>query len=456
MTSAQAESLYTLDGKTISSEGLSPAQQQQLLEVDKASTEQFQLSADKLVLESYFADEAIKQKKSREELEKKVFEVGEPSEKALKDWYEANKAKIPPNYEFEKIKVEIAKIVKQEEVKVKRDELLSKVKKDGKFALIRGTAAANSPTAVAGALYSFGGKTISAVDLTPAQQQQIFELEAQKFEMHRAFIDKIVLDVYFAEEAKKKSKTAEDVEKAAFDVKEPSEKALKAWYAKNKAHIPPNYEFDKIKAEIVKIVKDDELKGKRTALLEKVKKSGKFALIAKMPVGPTVDVKTDGYPFKGKEGSKLTVVEFADFQCSHCKAASEVFKKVAAKYSDKMKYVFVDFPINPSGISKIVAEGSHCAAEQNKYWEYHYKAFDGQTKLDKDSAIKFAKELKLDEPKFKACFEGTKGKAMVEKGRTEGDRIGVSGTPYLLFNGHRYLGAHTVEAVTKEVETYLK
>jgi protein-disulfide isomerase len=70
--------------------------------------------------------------------------------------------------------------------------------------------------------------------------------------------------------------------------------------------------------------------------------------------------------------------------------------------------------------------------------------------------LKLAKELKLDEAKFKACFDGTKGKAIVEKGRMEGERIGVSGTPYLLINGRRYMGAHTYEAIVKEVETSLK
>ena len=62
----------------------------------------------------------------------------------------------------------------------------------------------------------------------------------------------------------------------------------------------------------------------------------------------------------------------------------------------------------------------------------------------------------MDEAKFKACLEGTKGKALVEKARSEGERIGVSGTPYLLINGRRYMGAHTVEAITKEIETSLK
>jgi protein-disulfide isomerase len=206
----------------------------------------------------------------------------------------------------------------------------------------------------------------------------------------------------------------------------------------------------------VQVVKQEEMKKKRDAYLDKLKKDKKFALNLAKPESPLVDVKFDGFPTKGKEGAKVTVVEFADFQCPHCKAASESFKKVTEKFKDKIKYVYLDFPINPSGISRVVAEGSHCADEQGKYWDYHFKAFEGQSTLDKESPMKLAKELKLDEAKFKTCLDGTKAKALVEKGRAEGDRIGVSGTPYLLINGRRYMGAHTVEAISKEIETSLK
>lgn len=318
-----------------------------------------------------------------------------------------------------------------------------------------GTFIVASPVFAEG-LFSFGGKNYSEKDLSPAQQQQIYEIAVQNYEQSKAAVDGFIFDLHLDEEAKKQNKSRADVEKKLLEVKEPSEKAIKAWYESNKNRIPPTYQFDQIKGEISKIVSQEEMKKKRDELLEKIKKSKKFSFAMTPPVAPVVDVNIEGFPSKGKDGAKVTVVEFADFQCPHCKQASDSLKKVTEKYKDKIKYVYLDFPINPSGISKVVAEGSHCAAEQGKYWEYHYKAFDGQSSLDKESPTKLAKDLKLDEAKFKACLDGTKAKALVEKGRVEGERIGVSGTPYLLINGRRYLGAHTYEALTKEIETSLK
>lgn len=306
------------------------------------------------------------------------------------------------------------------------------------------------------ALYSVSGKTYELKDLSPAQQQQFFEIQFESYEKTRQSVDSVLLENYFDEEAKKQKKTKEEVSNKLLEVKEPSDKEVKKWYDENKAKIPPNYQFDQIKGEIAKIVKQERTNTKRTELLDKIKKDGKFSLTLSKPVAPVLDVKAEGFPTKGKEGAKVSIVEFADYQCPHCKSAADTLKKITDKMKDKVRFTFIDFPINPSGISREVAEVSHCAAEQGKFWEFHYKAFESQETLAKGSGEKIAKDLKLDEGKLKACMDAGKGKAMVDKGRAEGDRIGVSGTPFVLINGHRYVGAHTLEALTKEIEGYLK
>ena len=147
------------------------------------------------------------------------------------------------------------------------------------------------------------------------------------------------------------------------DVKEPSERALKAWYESYKTRIPPNYKFEEIKGEIAKIVKQEEMHKKREDLVSKIKREKKFASNLAKPEAPVVEIKTEGFPSKGKDNAKVTIVEFADYQCPHCKVAADSLKKVMDKFKDKVKFVFLDYPINPSGISRVVAEASHCAME---------------------------------------------------------------------------------------------
>jgi protein-disulfide isomerase len=318
------------------------------------------------------------------------------------------------------------------------------------FALIFSSAAS------AQGLYSISGKNVEMKDLSPAQQLQLFEIEYESYEKTKDLINGFILDNYLVEEAAKQKKSKDEVAKKVFEQKEPSEKEIKKWYEDNKSRIPPTYKFEQIKGEIGKMVQQEHLKEKRESILNKLKKDKKFSLTVQKPVSPKLDVKVDGFQSKGKDTAKVTVVEFADYQCPHCKIAAENLKKAVDKKKSDVRFIYIDYPLNPSGVSKAIAEASHCAAEQGKYWEFHYKAFADQSTLTNESGDKIAADLKLDLTKFKDCMTNGRGKAVVEKGKAEGERIGVSGTPFLLINGERYLGAHTSEAFIAAIEAYIK
>ena len=128
-------------------------------------------------------------------------------------------------------------------------------------------------------------------------------------------------------------------------------------------------------------------------MIEKIKKETSFEFLLKKPIAPVVNINIDGFPMTGNKKSEVTVVEFADYQCPHCKHAYEIMKKLKKDHKDKFKLVFIDFPINRSGISRKVAEGAYCAMQQGKFWEYHGAAFDAQSSLNNDSAKSLAEGL---------------------------------------------------------------
>jgi hypothetical protein len=69
----------------------------------------------------------------------------------------------------------------------------------------------STPTLAQG-LFSYGGKTYTDKDLSPAQQQQIFEIAMQNFEQTKSAVDSFIFDLYVEEEAKKQNKSRADVE----------------------------------------------------------------------------------------------------------------------------------------------------------------------------------------------------------------------------------------------------
>ena len=113
--------------------------------------------------------------------------------------------------------------------------------------------------------------------------------------------------------------------------------------------------------------------------------------------------------------------------------------EIEARYGDRLRVVFVDFPINPSGISRIVARGAACAAEQGRFWDYHDLAFERQRQLDASAPGTLAAALKLDMTAFQSCLAAPRAQAVVARGAAEAARLGLDSTPTLFLNGRRLI-----------------
>lgn len=99
-----------------------------------------------------------------------------------------------------------------------------------------------------------------------------------------------------------------------------------------------------------------------------------------LPTGERVNVDPGALPSLGRSDAPITIIEFADFQCPFCErfykdAESGIIENYVK--SGKVKFVFRNYAfLGPE--SNIAAEGSYCASEQGKFWEYHNFLFDNQ------------------------------------------------------------------------------
>ncbi len=306
------------------------------------------------------------------------------------------------------------------------------------------------------ALFKYKGKAYAPTDLTVPQQQQLYDVRFESFVKTVALIDQLLVDFYVADEAKKTNRTAEQVAAELFKVADPTDEQVKDWYEKNKAMIPEGYKFDQITGQIKTYIKDSGAKEKRDALVAQLRKEKGTEVSLVEPIAPNITLNVQSFPTKGKAGAKVALVEFADYQCPHCKAATEWLDKLVKKFDGKVKLTYVDFPIRGDSSQKI-SEGAYCAEQQGKFWEYHDLAFAKQVQLhdDKDAAMTLAKELKLDDAKFTACLAGADAKKRVADGKKEGERIGITGTPSLYINGKRLKAANS-DDIEKEIERQLK
>ena len=147
----------------------------------------------------------------------------------------------------------------------------------------------------------------------------------------------------------------------------------------------------------------------------------------------------DDDPFKGPSDAKVTIVEFSDFECPACGAAYPVLKQLFEEYSDKVKFVYRDFPLTtiPPFALK-AAYASQCAFEQGKFWEYHDKLFENQEKLAVSDLKQYAIDVGLNSAQFDSCLDTSKYSSEVAKDQSYGISIGVNGTPTFFINKVKY------------------
>lgn len=162
-------------------------------------------------------------------------------------------------------------------------------------------------------------------------------------------------------------------------------------------------------------------------------------------VNNPVDIQIpENKPQQGSRESKVTIVEFADFQCPYCgEWQKTIFPKLKEEYIDqgKIRFVYWDYPFLGEESFK-AAEAALCSKDQNKFWDYHDYVFKNQNEENNgafsDSNLKkFAKDLGLDTKVFDNCFDQRIYKAQIEESVNSGTSYGVDSTPTVFINGLR-------------------
>lgn len=187
-------------------------------------------------------------------------------------------------------------------------------------------------------------------------------------------------------------------------------------------------------------------------------------------------------PIQGNKNAKVTLIEFADFQCPFCGAVtglspnnpvasqlkgqdptwSPYLPGIMEDYikTGKAKFAYRDFAFLGAE-SNDAANAARCANDQGKFWEYHDKIFSNQSgenkgTFSKDNLKKFGVELGLDIPKFNDCVDKNTHQSEVSADTSAGRAAGVNGTPTLFVNGRPVSGAVGYLQVKQIIEEALK
>ncbi|MEM7436418.1 MAG: thioredoxin domain-containing protein [Myxococcota bacterium] len=152
-----------------------------------------------------------------------------------------------------------------------------------------------------------------------------------------------------------------------------------------------------------------------------------------------VDISSKGSPLRGSPMAPVTIYEFSDFQCPHCRLAAPYLKQVVDESNGKVKLVFKQYPLSGHPKAREAAKAAVAADRQGKFWEMHDMIFLNQDKLGGVNFEDYAKKLGLDVKRFVADMNSKEVEAKIDADREEGKKAGVDSTPSIYVNDRRYI-----------------
>ena len=106
--------------------------------------------------------------------------------------------------------------------------------------------------------------------------------------------------------------------------------------------------------------------------------------------------------------------------------------------------------------SRIAAEASLAARDQGKFREMHLLLLDRSPKLDRGSLIGYARELKLDVPRFTKDLETMRHTPEIDRDVKLAESLDLYNTPTIFINGVKLLGNRPLETYKAVIDTELK
>jgi protein-disulfide isomerase len=297
-------------------------------------------------------------------------------------------------------------------------------------------------------------------DISGREKGNLIKAKSELYEANMEVLEEYVFNKLIEAEAKKKNISPDDFMKKEIDakVKKPTDKEAEKFYTEIKLQYERNGKTppplnDAVKDQIKQQLTMKATMERRQVLNNDLLKKNKVTYALEHP---RVEVAVGTHPVKGNDKATVTIVEFSDFQCPYCKKGAETMKEVMKKYGSKVKYYFRDYPLSFHDRAKAAGNAAWCADEQGKFWEYHDKLFEDQSKLSDDDLIAAGKALKLNMDKFEPCVKTMQMGAKVDADTRDGENAGVSGTPAYFINGIFLSGALPMKKFEEVIEAELK
>lgn len=419
-------------------------------EVVNARERELDLQINSILLEAEAKKRGVNSAKVIED--EIVSKTAEPTDAEAQAFYDQNKARIQA--EFKDVKAQIVGYLREQR---QRDMAAKLAERLRTAAAVKTNVAKPTPPATpaerARVFATVNGKNITSGDIEDSLRPLVFSVQEQVHTLRKRALDVKINDLLLEAEAQKRKVTTGALLEAEVKPVATTDADAQKFYDENKERI--NGEFAQVKPQIVEYL-SEQAKGKATsAFADRLRATAAIQTFLTEPVPPTYDIATDDQPAKGAAAAAVTIVEFTDYECPSCAQQFPVLERIISEMGDRVRVVVRDYPLAQHTHAFKAAEAAEAAREQDKYWEYTALLFRNQSALEVANLKQYAASLGLDRARFDAALDSGKFADKVRRDITDGDKVGVSGTPSLFVNGKR-VNDRTYEGLKAAIEAAIK
>ena len=294
-----------------------------------------------------------------------------------------------------------------------------------------------------------GGHKITLAELEQLEAGKLLQARYKYYLAQRDALDRLIDDQLLQLQARRENVSVDELLKRHVEsqVKEPTEEQLRFVYDT----VATDQPFEAVRAKLAETAHELRLKKARTAYLESLR--SEYGVVVELSQ-PSAEVAMENALRRGPGNAPVQVVEFADYQCPYCQKINPDLSKLGEDFGPKVAVVFKDFPLPAHPAAEKAAEAARCAGAQGKFWEFHDALFQNK-KFELAELKEQARALQLDTQSFDKCLDTGEQASAVQKDVSEGQRLGLTGTPSFFINGHFLSGAVGYRKLRDAVEQEL-
>jgi protein-disulfide isomerase len=314
--------------------------------------------------------------------------------------------------------------------------------------LLASSAFGQAPDAV---VASVNNIKITQKQVDESVAMQIYPLQQQLYAIRKAALDNLVTAKILESEAATRGVSIEDLRRqltlGEIDVTRAQVEEAYTQNASFFATMSPDEARERLRLDL-----ENQARMKHyRAGLEALRK--KWTVNLSLPP-PSLELDDGLSPAKGSSKPLVTIVEFSDFECPFCSAVQNTLKQIVQSYGRDVRLVFKHLPLEGHRNSLPAARAAYCAAEQDRFWQFHDALFASKN-LSPPVFTQIATDLGLGLPKFQACLSSEQSRAGVVKDIETARLFRIESTPSFIVNGKLIQGALSLADFQKIIEQEL-